>query len=75
MDEVTSIGDRDSGYVFKEKWAGIFNLFAMKMRDRKESKRTPGFFELMENYAIYSEGEYCECRFGGKVEPNPFSPW
>lgn len=52
MDEVTSIGDRDSGYVFKEKWAGIFNLFAMKMRDRKASKRAPGFFELMSRWRI-----------------------
>lgn len=54
LDLATSIGDGYSGFVFKEKWTGIFSLFAMKLRERKASKRTPGFFDLTSRWTIVS---------------------
>lgn len=52
LDQAASIGDKCLGYVFKEKWAGIFSLFSVKMRERKESKGTPGLFDLVNRWPI-----------------------
>lgn len=40
-----SIGERYSELIFREKWVVVFNVIEIKS-ERKESKGTPGFFDL-----------------------------
>lgn len=75
LDQAGSIGERDSEFIFRNKWAGIFSVIEIKMRERKESKGTPGFWDLTCRQTIipFTKKEKIESTgFGSRRNQNLF---